>query len=142
MEDMPNEAPVTCDPQQCQQVPVNLAEFIAVYAILQRSSIEAMAAKEGWEVNRVRLADFMAELPVKRRGERQIFGMGNDRVSLQNPSGLATADQNFEAMERLEQAYEKVTLRAVSRVPTPTVGSDNKPRPNLQGGGPAIGPPG
>ena len=134
MEESPKEAPETCDQLSCLKVPVHLSEFVAVHAIMARSSIEDQAIKVGWDPSAQMLSEFLAmrATNTKRRGERPIFGMGKEMESLQNPSGLATRNQNFLSVKALEAKYEGVTLRAISRISTPLAGTNEKSRPSIQ----------
>ena len=136
MEENPNEGPATCRDGMCQTIPVRLTEFIAVHAILTRSSIEVCAMKEGWNPINESLSEYLKRRAplTKRRGERPRFGMGSEMLSLQNPSGLAYVNQNLNAMEELEQEYQRVTLQAINVMNTPEAGSAAVPkvRPMLQ----------
>ena len=132
MEDSPREAPEMCDRFSCIKIPVRLAEFVAVHSIMHRASMESMAISEGWDREAASLGEFLQLVPARRKGERPLFGMGKEMTTLQNPSGLAYRNQNFEAVERLEREYERVTLKAINRLPTPKVGVNAKPRPNMQ----------
>ena len=134
MQEHPSEGPATCLDGVCQLIDVKLAEFLAVHLILTRSSIEAMAIKEGWEPEFESLSGFLAPIGTKRKGERLIFGMGKEMDSLQNPSGLATPIQNFNMMESLENEYARVTLKSINIMRQKEAGSalDGRPRANFQ----------
>ena len=93
MEQHPSEAP--------KGVTVRLLEFMAVHSILMRSSIEDLARQNGWDSEKERLSDYYSQVPRQRKGEKKIFGMGPNPLSLQNPSGLAYTNQNFDRMEKL-----------------------------------------
>ena len=113
MQDHPEESPQSCRRDDtCENIPVRLSEFMAVHAILQRSSIEDQATKLGWNPG-MPITQFLNRVPNTRRGPRPMLGMGTNFDSLQNPSGMAYVNQNFNAVEKLEAEYAKVTLRAV-----------------------------
>jgi uncharacterized protein YbcC (UPF0753/DUF2309 family) len=60
--------------------------------------------------------------------------MGKEMESLQNPSGLAYVNQNFDMAQTLEDEYERITLRGMNTFDRPEAGSSAEPRerPSLQ----------
>ena len=133
MEEHPEEGPQICSGGMCQTVPVNLVEFMAVHTIMQRSSLGALAKKMGWESAEQSITKFLGKTPTKRRGEKPIFGMGAEMLGgMQNPSGLAYVNQNFDQMESLEEEYKRITVRAINSAPSLTSKVQNKPRPSIQ----------
>ena len=132
MEEYPNERPQKCIDGSCVPLPVTLVEFAAVHSILTTSSLKALAQKEGWKPATQPLHEFLSSVSTKRRGERPLFGMGSEMQSLQNPSGLAFRNQNFDRFEKLEEEYEKVTIRAINSAPSLASKVPVRLRPNLQ----------
>lgn len=132
MEEQMAERPQKCLDGMCVPIPVSLIEFVAVHSIITTSSIKALAQKEGWKPEVTPLHVYLGRVSTKRRGERPLFGMGNDVESLQNPSGLAYKNQNFDRYEELEAEYEKVTIRAINSAPSLTFKPASRVRPNLQ----------
>ena len=115
-------------------VPVRLSEFLAVHSIMARSSVEAAARQAGWDPSAEPLNAYLRSAPELRGDDRPIAGQGAEPRSLQNPSGLAYLNQNFERREQLEAEYERVTLRAINRLDKPDAGgaSGERRRPDLQ----------
>jgi len=132
MEEHMEERPQMCLDGACIPVPVTLVEFVAVHSIVTLSSIKALAMKEGWKPERQPLHAYLSRVSTKRRGERPIFGMGSEMQTLQNPSGLAYKNQNFDAVEGLEEMYERITIRAINAAPSLTAKPAGRARPNLQ----------
>ena len=132
MEEHMVEGPQTCAGGMCVPVLVRLVEFMAVHSIVQRSSLAALAQKEGWDPDAQSLTKFLSRVPATRRGERPKFGMGAEMNSLQNPSGLATNNQNFDMMNELEDEYARITVRAINSGPALAGKDYYKPRTNLQ----------
>ena len=135
MMEHPEEGPASCSDGACQVITVRLSEYMAVKSILDRSSIEAQAKALGWD-EYTTLSDFMKRrcIAKRRRGPRYLHGMGKEMESLQNPSGLAYTNQNFDRAEKLEEEYETVSLRGMNTFDKPEAGSSAEPRlrPNLQ----------